>query len=55
MLSYGASTKTFKGSNPSPATSKKVRTSALWNVMCIDDGYDPKYLEIFEQLVSKFR
>ena len=45
----------FEGSNPSPATSKKVRTSALWNVMCVDDGYDPKYLEIFEQLVSKVR
>jgi hypothetical protein len=31
---------------------EKVRTSALWNVMCVDDEYDPKFLDLFEQLIE---
>ncbi len=34
------------------ADREKVRTSGLWNVMCVDDGYDPGYLDTFEQLVK---
>lgn len=33
------------------ADSEKVRTSALWNVNHVDDAYDPRYLDILEQLV----
>lgn len=33
------------------ADNEKVRTSALWNVNHVDDGYDPKYLETMSDLV----
>ena len=35
------------------ADSEKVRTSGLWNVNHVDDGYDPSYLDIFSKLVNK--
>ncbi len=35
------------------ADREKVRTSALWNVMCVDDGYDPNYLDTFARLVKR--
>lgn len=34
------------------ADSEKVRSSALWNVNHVEDGYDPLYLETFSQLVE---
>ena len=33
------------------ADSEKVRTSALWNVHCVDEAYDPNYLATLKQLV----
>ena len=35
------------------AENEKVRTSALWNVNHVDDGYDPRYLETFRALVRR--
>ena len=34
------------------AKNEKVQTSALWNAMCVDDGYDPKFLNLFECLIE---
>lgn len=35
------------------ADSEKVRTSALWNVMCVDDDYNPNFLGILDRLVRR--
>ncbi len=35
------------------ADSEKVRSSTLWNVMCVDDGYNPNFLVTLKQLVKR--
>ncbi len=33
------------------AESEKIRTAALWNVHCVDEQYDPNYLDTLKQLI----
>lgn len=35
------------------ADNSKVRTSGLWNVNHVDDGYDPSYLNFLSQLIHQ--
>jgi hypothetical protein len=35
------------------AADERIRSSGLWNVNCVGDGYDPRFLDVLEQLVDR--